>query len=191
MIPASRSSPRTGSRRFSRKPLGAPWPAALPDPTAPEFSSSCSSSRWPEVGTGPHSDSRCGPCACARQDRCTQQRPRIDPVGACVGCVARAFQAVSNEIAGERVDIIPHDRIRPKFVINAMSRPSDVHCCGRGFATAWISRWRRRSSPGHWSRRTEHSPREPADRVGPECDDRVRRRGQERDRGQDARAETS
>ena len=35
--------------------------------------------------------------------------PRIDPVGACVGMRGSRVQAVSNEIAGERVDIIPFD----------------------------------------------------------------------------------
>jgi N utilization substance protein A len=35
--------------------------------------------------------------------------PRVDPVGACVGMRGSRVQAVSNEIAGERVDIIPFD----------------------------------------------------------------------------------
>ena len=34
---------------------------------------------------------------------------RIDPVGACVGMRGSRVQAVSNELAGERVDIILHD----------------------------------------------------------------------------------
>ena len=51
--------------------------------------------------------------------------PRIDPVGACVGMRGSRVQAVSNEIAGERVDIIPHDANAAQFVINAMS-PAEV-----------------------------------------------------------------
>jgi N utilization substance protein A len=51
--------------------------------------------------------------------------PRIDPVGACVGMRGSRVQAVSNEIAGERVDIIPHDDNPAQFVINAMS-PAEV-----------------------------------------------------------------
>ena len=51
--------------------------------------------------------------------------PRIDPVGACVGMRGSRVQAVSNEIAGERVDIIPHDENPAQFVINAMS-PAEV-----------------------------------------------------------------
>jgi N utilization substance protein A len=51
--------------------------------------------------------------------------PRIDPVGACVGMRGSRVQAVSNEIAGERVDIIPWDPNPAQFVINAMS-PAEV-----------------------------------------------------------------
>jgi transcription termination/antitermination protein NusA len=51
--------------------------------------------------------------------------PRVDPVGACVGMRGSRVQAVSNEIAGERVDIIPHDDNPAQFVINAMS-PAEV-----------------------------------------------------------------
>ena len=51
--------------------------------------------------------------------------PRIDPVGACVGMRGSRVQAVSNEIAGERVDIIPFDDNAAQFVINAMS-PAEV-----------------------------------------------------------------
>jgi len=51
--------------------------------------------------------------------------PRIDPVGACVGMRGSRVQAVSNEIAGERVDIIPFDDNPAQFVINAM-QPAEV-----------------------------------------------------------------
>jgi len=50
---------------------------------------------------------------------------RIDPVGACVGMRGSRVQAVSNEIAGERVDIIPFDENPAQFVINAMA-PAEV-----------------------------------------------------------------
>ena len=50
---------------------------------------------------------------------------RIDPVGACVGMRGSRVQAVSNELAGERVDIILHDENPAQFVINAMS-PAEV-----------------------------------------------------------------
>src|ERR1700744_5485567 len=51
--------------------------------------------------------------------------PRIDPVGACVGMRGSRVQAVSNEVSGERVDIIPFDPNAAQFVINAMS-PAEV-----------------------------------------------------------------
>ncbi|GMR17045.1 MAG: transcription termination factor NusA [Gammaproteobacteria bacterium] len=51
--------------------------------------------------------------------------PRIDPVGACVGMRGSRVQAVSNELAGERVDIILWDETPAQFVVNAMS-PAEV-----------------------------------------------------------------
>jgi len=50
---------------------------------------------------------------------------RIDPVGACVGMRGSRVQAVSNELNGERVDIILWDDNPAQFVINAMS-PAEV-----------------------------------------------------------------
>jgi N utilization substance protein A len=47
--------------------------------------------------------------------------PRLDPVGACVGMRGSRVQTVSNELAGERVDIILWDDNPAQFVINAMS----------------------------------------------------------------------
>ncbi len=51
--------------------------------------------------------------------------PRIDPVGACVGMRGSRVQAVSNELAGERVDIIAWEEDPAKYVISAMS-PAEV-----------------------------------------------------------------
>ena len=50
---------------------------------------------------------------------------RIDPVGACVGIRGSRVQAVSNELDGERVDIILWDDNPAQLVINAMA-PADV-----------------------------------------------------------------
>ena len=50
---------------------------------------------------------------------------RIDPVGACVGMRGSRVQAVSNELNGERVDIILWNDNTAQYVINAMS-PADV-----------------------------------------------------------------
>ncbi|MGX2039805.1 transcription termination factor NusA [Methylocaldum sp. MU1018] len=51
--------------------------------------------------------------------------PRLDPVGACVGMRGSRVQAVSNELAGERVDIILWNENEAQFVINAMS-PAEI-----------------------------------------------------------------
>ncbi|MDB5975988.1 MAG: nusA [Nevskia sp.] len=50
---------------------------------------------------------------------------RIDPVGACVGMRGSRVQSVSNELAGERIDIVPWDDNIAQFVINAMA-PAEV-----------------------------------------------------------------
>ncbi len=50
---------------------------------------------------------------------------RIDPVGACVGMRGSRVQSVTNEMNGERVDIILWDDNPAQFVINAMS-PAEV-----------------------------------------------------------------
>lgn len=50
---------------------------------------------------------------------------RIDPVGACVGMRGSRVQAVSNELGGERIDIILWDDNPAQFVINAMA-PAEV-----------------------------------------------------------------
>jgi N utilization substance protein A len=51
--------------------------------------------------------------------------PRIDPIGACVGMRGSRVQAVSNELAGERVDIIHWSENPATFVINALA-PAEV-----------------------------------------------------------------
>jgi len=50
---------------------------------------------------------------------------RIDPVGACVGMRGSRVQTVTNELNGERVDIILWNDNPAQFVINAMS-PAEV-----------------------------------------------------------------
>lgn len=50
---------------------------------------------------------------------------RIDPIGACVGMRGSRVQAVSNELGGERVDIILWDDNPAQLVINSLS-PAEV-----------------------------------------------------------------
>jgi N utilization substance protein A len=51
--------------------------------------------------------------------------PRIEPEGACIGMRGSRVQAVTNELAGERIDIIAWDESLPQLVINAM-KPAEV-----------------------------------------------------------------
>ncbi len=51
--------------------------------------------------------------------------PRIDPVGACVGMRGSRVQSVTNEMNGERVDIVLWNDNVAQFVINAMA-PAEV-----------------------------------------------------------------
>lgn len=50
---------------------------------------------------------------------------RLDPVGACVGMRGSRVQAVSNELGGERIDIILWNESEAQFVINAMA-PAEI-----------------------------------------------------------------
>jgi transcription termination/antitermination protein NusA len=51
--------------------------------------------------------------------------PRIDPIGTCVGMRGSRVQAVTGELAGERVDIILWSTDPAQFVINALA-PAEV-----------------------------------------------------------------
>lgn len=50
---------------------------------------------------------------------------RIDPIGACVGMRGSRVQQITNELCGERVDIVLWDDNPAQFVINAMN-PAEV-----------------------------------------------------------------
>ena len=50
---------------------------------------------------------------------------RMDPIGACIGMRGARVQAVSNELDGERIDIVLWDDNPAQLVINAMS-PAEV-----------------------------------------------------------------
>nr|VFK79570.1 MAG: NusA antitermination factor [Candidatus Kentron sp. SD] len=94
--------------------------------TAPEFLIRLFSLEVPEIGDGlieimgaardPGSRAKIG---------VQTKDSRIDPVGACVGMRGARVQAVSNELSGERVDIILWDENPAQYVINAMS-PAEV-----------------------------------------------------------------
>jgi len=50
---------------------------------------------------------------------------RLDPIGACVGMRGSRVQAVTNELSGERVDIILWSSNEAQFVVNAMA-PAEI-----------------------------------------------------------------
>src|ERR1700712_3610119 len=94
--------------------------------TAPEFLIELFKLEVPEVGQGLINILAAARDAGVRAKIAGRSNdPRVDPVGACVGMRGSRVQAVSNEIAGERVDIIPYDENPAQFVINAMS-PAEV-----------------------------------------------------------------
>jgi N utilization substance protein A len=51
---------------------------------------------------------------------------QIDPIGSCIGMRGSRVQAVSNELNGERVDVILWDEDPAQYVINAMA-PAEVN----------------------------------------------------------------
>lgn len=50
---------------------------------------------------------------------------RIDPIGACIGMRGARVQAITNELSGERVDIVLWNEDPVQFVINAMA-PAEI-----------------------------------------------------------------
>ena len=94
--------------------------------TVPEFLIELFKLEVPEVGQGlidimgaardPGSRAKIAVCS---------KEPRLDPVGACVGMRGSRVQTVSNELAGERIDIILWDENVAQFVVNAMA-PAEV-----------------------------------------------------------------
>ncbi|HET8570179.1 MAG TPA: transcription termination factor NusA [Candidatus Limnocylindria bacterium] len=49
------------------------------------------------------------------------RQPGLDPVGACVGQRGLRVQAISNELGGERIEVIQYDDAAEKYVANALS----------------------------------------------------------------------
>ncbi|HJU38102.1 MAG TPA: transcription termination factor NusA [Tahibacter sp.] len=94
--------------------------------TAPEFMMELFKLEVPEVGQGLVEIK-----ACARDpgDRAKiavlATDTRTDPIGACIGMRGSRVQAVSNELNGERIDIVLWNDNPAQFVINAMA-PAEV-----------------------------------------------------------------
>ena len=77
---------------------------------------------------------------------------RIDPIGACVGMRGARVQAVSNELDGERIDIVLWDDNPAQLVINAMA-PAEVESIVVDEESTFngCSCFRELFSNGHWS----------------------------------------
>ena len=94
--------------------------------TAPELMIKLFTLEVPEIGEGLIEIMGCARDPGSRAKIGVRSKvPRIDPVGACVGMRGSRVQAVSNELSGERVDIIPFEENPAQYVINAMS-PAEV-----------------------------------------------------------------
>ncbi len=94
--------------------------------TAPEFLIELFKLEVPEVGQGVIVINGAARDPSARAKIAVSSLdPRLDPVGACVGMRGSRVQTVSNELAGERIDIILWDENPAQFVINSMA-PAEV-----------------------------------------------------------------
>ncbi len=51
----------------------------------------------------------------------TSRQPGLDPVGACVGMRGIRIQTISNELHGERIDVVAWDKDVATFIANALS----------------------------------------------------------------------
>ncbi|MEM7206699.1 MAG: transcription termination factor NusA [Pseudomonadota bacterium] len=127
MIP--REAVRTGDRirgylREVREELRGPQ--LFVSRTAPEFLIELFKLEVPEVGQGMIDIMGAARDAGSRAKIAVRSlEPRLDPVGACVGMRGSRVQTVSNELAGERIDIILWDDNPAQFVVNAMA-PAEV-----------------------------------------------------------------
>src|SRR5215471_16506703 len=127
MIPREQLKPQDRVKAFLREVRAEQrGPQLFLTRTAPEFLIELFKLEVPEVGQGLIEILGAARDAGVRAKIAVRSNdPRVDPVGACVGMRGSRVQAVSNEIAGERVDIIPFDENPAQFVINAMS-PAEV-----------------------------------------------------------------
>lgn len=84
---------------------------------------------------------------------------RIDPIGTCVGVRGTRVNAVTNELAGERVDIVLWSEDPAQFVIGALA-PANVQSIVVDEEKARHGRGGGRREPGHrdWPWRSKRSP---------------------------------
>jgi N utilization substance protein A len=94
--------------------------------TAPELMMELFKLEVPEVGQGLVEIKACARDAGDRAKIAVLAHDhRTDPIGACIGMRGSRVQAVSNELNGERIDIVLWNDSPAQFVINAMA-PAEV-----------------------------------------------------------------
>ncbi len=127
MIPREAVRPGDRLRGYLREVRSEPrGPQLFVSRTSPEFLIELFKLEVPEVGQGVIVINGAARDAGARAKIAVSSNdPRLDPVGACVGMRGSRVQTVSNELAGERIDIILWNENPAQFVINAMA-PAEV-----------------------------------------------------------------
>ena len=127
MIPREAVRPGDRLRGYLREVRSEPrGPQLFVSRTAPEFLIELFKLEVPEVGQGVIVINGAARDPSARAKIAVSSNdPRLDPVGACVGMRGSRVQTVSNELAGERIDIILWNENPAQFVINAMA-PAEV-----------------------------------------------------------------
>ncbi|MGA9332958.1 MAG: transcription termination factor NusA [Rudaea sp.] len=132
-IPRDRSIPREAVRAGDRvrgylyevrpEPRG---PQLFVSRSAPEFMIELFKLEVPEVGQGLVEIKGAARDAGDRAKIAVLAHDnRTDPIGACIGMRGSRVQAVSNELNGERIDIVLWNENSAQFVINAMA-PAEV-----------------------------------------------------------------
>lgn len=127
MIPREAVRPGDRVRGYLREVRSEPrGPQLFVSRTAPEFLIELFKLEVPEVGQGVIVINGAARDPGARAKIAVSSNdPRLDPVGACVGMRGSRVQTVSNELAGERIDIILWNENPAQFVINSMA-PAEV-----------------------------------------------------------------
>ena len=132
-VPRDKAIPRESTRVGDRvrgylfevrsEPRG---PQLFVSRTAPEFMMELFKLEVPEVGQGLVEIKACARDAGDRAKIAVLAHDnRTDPIGACIGMRGSRVQAVSNELNGERIDIVLWSDAPAQFVINAMA-PAEV-----------------------------------------------------------------
>jgi N utilization substance protein A len=93
--------------------------------------------------------SRAAPATRARapRSRCCRHDKRVDPIGTCVGVRGTRVNAVTNELAGERVDIVLWSEDPAQFVIGALAPANVSSIVVDEERTPWTWWWTRKTWP--------------------------------------------